>query len=818
MTKKIVTILSLLLLATTTLCAQGVLRGRVVDNNRKAVPYANIVTLDYSPTRGCAADANGKFSLTLPSDSTLTLRISFVGYPSFETRLRLKKSQILDTTFAFPAAVTTMDQVVIHGEKDRTTTFTKIEAERLEKMVGPNSGVENLIKTLPGVTSNNELSSQYSVRGGSFDENLVYINGIEVYRPMLIRSGQQEGMSIINPDLIDNIRFSPGGFEASYGDKMASVLDLIYSRPSEFKAKVSASLLGATASAQGLLGKEQKLSYSFGFRQHSNSYIFRKMETQGDYTTNYTDLQAILGYRASDKLDISLLGIFSRNIYGLIPQSRTTMFGGFQEQMQLDVYFDGQELDRYRTLLGALMLDFHPNESTQYQWITSAQSIDEREIYDIQSQYWLYQVNVGADPDNNLLDRGVGTYLEHARNRLATSIISTELKASHFVALGQWDWGVKLQRESVNDKMREWMWVDSAGYAMPFDPILLGDSNASAHNPILQNFCRTQNQIATNRAMGYVQRTIDLLDKKNNEYNILLGVRGQLYKVQADSNGPKPHFMISPRASLSFKPKANQDIVYKLAAGVYSQSPFYREYRHDDGTLNLNLQPQNSYQVAGTTDWNIKIRNKPFHLTTDLYYKYITNLVPYRIDNLRVRYDATNEAVAYATGLSMRLSGEFVPGLESWASLSLMKTQEDILGDTLGWLARPTDQRFSFKIFFQDYIPSVPFWRMSLNFIYASGLPYTAPHQKDRSIDNRLPSYFRIDWGNTVELSKFDQLKNTRLFQMVDDVMLSLEIFNLFNYRNVVSYMWVADYDNAQYHVPNFLTARQLNLKLTVTF
>ncbi|MCR5423816.1 MAG: TonB-dependent receptor [Bacteroidales bacterium] len=822
MKKQVLTYVVILLCCTSS-WAQCTLKGKVLDADRHPAAYANVGTINLSDAIGTAADEKGRFLLTLPADTLLTIRFSCIGQSPFDIQVRLRHGEVLDTTVAFSSKLFNMDEVVVQGEKERTSAFTKIESERLEKIVGPNSGVENLLKTLPDVASNNELSSHYSVRGGSYDENLVYINGVEIYRPILVRSGQQEGMSIINPDLIDNIRFSPGGFQASYGDKMASVLDLVYSRPSEFKAKVSASMLGVTASAQGLLDKAQRLSYSFGFRQHSNNYVFRSLETEGDYTTNYTDFQTVLGYRG-EKVNMSFLGIYSRNIYGLVPQSRTTMFGGFQEQMQLDVYFDGQELDRYRTLLGALTLDYHPNEDFQLLWTTSVQDNDEREIYDIQSQYWLYQVNVGStDPDNSLLDRGVGTYLEHARNLLSTNIASTELKATRFVALGQWDMGLRLQRESVNDRVREWMWVDSAGFTMPVYHDILGDTAVPPRNPMLQNFCRAHNAIATNRAMAYVQRSINLVTRHNDEINILLGLRAQMYGLYADTGSTSAaHInttaLASPRASVSFKPKANQDIVYRLAAGIYHQPPFYREYRHDDGRLNLQLKPQHSYQVMGTADWNLHLWQKPFHLTTDIYYKYITDLVPYRIDNLRIRYDANNDAVGYVAGLSLRLSGEFVPGLESWASLSLMQTQEDLLGDTLGWLARPTDQRFSFKLFFQDYIPTIPFWRMALNFIYASGLPVTAPNQKDRSVTNRLPSYFRIDWGNTIELSRFERFKNAKLFQKVDDVMVSLEVFNLFNYRNVVSYMWVADYDNVQYHVPNFLTARQLNLKLTVTF
>lgn len=817
--------------------AQSTLRARVLDSQGAPVEYANVILLDHNPVIGSTTDRKGSFELKLPSNRDLHIRVSFVGYEPIFCTLNLKKDQIFDTILRFNKHVEMIiDVVVVHGEKNRNTTFTGIEAERLEKLTGPNEGVEALIKTLPDVQSNNELSSQYSVRGGSFDENLVYINDIEVYRPMLIRSGQQEGMSIINPDLVDHLNFSPGGFDATFGDKMSSVLDLVYSRPTEFKAKVSASLLGATASLQGTLGKEERMAYSLGFRQHSNSYLFRSLDTKGIYNTNYTDFQGLLSYRANNKLDISLLSILSRNIYGLIPRSQSTLTGGFYQTMNFEGYFDGEEKDKYRTALAAVTFDYHPTDETIIKWITSMQSNSEQELYDIQCQYWLYEVNIGAtDPDDQRFERGVGTYLEHARNYLNTTILSSEVKASHFVSLGQWDWGLKYQREWIDDRVREWRWVDSAGYAYPVsDHGTPGDPTNLPTSPLLQNFCSAHNNVATDRYSGYLQRSINFLTRKDAAIHILLGLRGQLYSFLAapstsgnwslPSEGMKGYqkvnsdILLSPRISLSYKPQQKQDIVYKIAAGIYHQPPFYREYRSDNGSLNFDVSSMHSYQVMGSADWNFTFMHRPCKFTADLYYKYITDLVPYRIDNLRVRYDATNEARAYATGLSLRVSSELIKGLESWASLSLMQTQEDLLYDTLSWLARPTDQRFSFKLFLQDHVPGIPFWRMSLNLIYGSRMPYTSPRQKDRSETFRMPAYYRIDWGNTIELAKLEKLKDAKIFNYVDDINLSLEVFNLLDYNNAVSYTWVADYNDVYYHIPNFLTRRQLNFKITVTF
>ena len=802
--------------------AQGILKGKVLDENGTPLDLTNVAALGIGNPIGTTTDTKGNYVLRIPSDTTLTLRVSHVGYVEETMAVRLAKGETKLVDFRLKTNSNVKQEVTISSEKTRTTSFTQIETKRMDDLAGPNQGVEGLIKTLPDVNSNNEMSSQYSVRGGSFDENLVYINDVEIFRPMLIRSGQQEGMSIINPDLIDHIQFSPGGFDASYGDKMSSVLDLTYARPRDFRAKVSASFLGAAASVRGTAGKDDRFAYAIGFRQHSNSYLFRSLETKGNYTTNYTDVQTVLGYRVNDNLDISALGMFSRNVYNFIPESATTMFGGFQQQMQLSSYFDGQERDRYRTGLGAVTLDYHPSDDFQLKWVTSMQRNVEREIYDIQCQYWLYQVEIGTamNEDSGLVNRGVGTYLEHARNYLQTDIYSTELKATHYAPLGQWNWGVRLQHEQIEDRVREWKWVDSAGYAIPYSGLPIGNPSNEAQNPLLQLFCNASNQVLGNRAMMYLQRGVNLTTKRDSEIKLLMGLRGQFYGVDEASNLHPDHhyFLVSPRASVSYKPQTKQYIVCRLSAGIYHQPPLYREYRHDDGTLNMGVGPQHSYQVMGTADWNLRIAHQPFRFTADVYYKYITDLVAYRIENLRVRYDADNNAVAYATGVSLRLAGEFVEGLESWASISLMKTQEDILGDTIGWISRPTDQRFSFKLFLQDYIPTIPYWRMSLNLVAASGLPYGRMGERITPEADRMRPYYRVDWGNTIELSRIPRLKEKRFFREVGDVLLSAEVFNLLDFRNVISYTWVVDYQNQPYHVPNYLTRRQLNLKIAVTF
>ncbi len=796
------------------------LKGRV-SSEGKAVEFANVGVVSARTPYGGVTDSRGYYRFAVRGTDSITVRVSCTGYEPQEFRLALAKGESRTLDIELQHSATELEAVEVTDERIRASAFTQINLQRIENPVGPTAGVEALLKTLPGVSSNNELSSQYSVRGGSFDENLVYINGVEVYRPQLVRSGQQEGVSIINPDMVDHVLFSPGGFDATYGDRMSSVLDIIYSRPVERRHSLSLSLLGGSASAQGRVG--DRFGYSVGFRQHSNKYLFRSLDTEGQYTSNYTDLQTVLGYKVNDSLDISLLAIWTRNRYSLLPFAATTSFGAFTEWYELRVYFDGQEVDRYNTLLGSLAVDYHPNDDLQLRWITSAQRVSEQELYDIQDQYMLYEVGVGEQAgDTNHFDRGVGTFLEHARNRLDRGIYSTELKAVKYALLGSWDFGVKAQVEQVSDRMREWKWVDSAGYSYPTDHHTPGLDDTVVFNPVLQLACNADNRIVNLRGIGYAQREVSLYTRHDDEVKLTAGVRGQYYVVSDPQNAQfsilNSQFIVSPRLSASFKPQGKRDILYRLTMGLYQQPNQYREMRRTDGTLRTDLPAQCSYQATGAVDWKFHLWDKPFSLTADVYYKYITHLVPYTIDNLRVRYNPDQEAVGYAAGAGLRINGEFAPGLESWASVSYLKTQEDIMGDGLGWIARPTDQRFNFKIFLQDYMPEIPCWRMSLSLIYGTGTPVTHPYQTNRAVEYRLPPYFRVDWGNTIQLNRFERVRNSKLGRVFDDIAVGIEVFNLFDYHNVVSFLWVADYTNHYHPVPNYLTARQINVKLSAIF
>ena len=812
-----ITLLALLPCVFTSLQAQGKLQGRVVSTDGEPVPYASVGVVSVATPYGTTTDNRGRYTLSINQTDSVTVRFSCTGFESQERRILIAAGATSQLDISLRPAAKQLDAVTVSDDRIRSSAFTQINIKRIENNVGPSQSVESIIKTLPDVNSNNELSSQYSVRGGSFDENLVYIDGVEIYRPQLVRSGQQEGLSIINPDLVDHITFSPGGFDATYGDRMSSVLDIIYSRPTEPIRRVSLSLLGGSASAQGTIGN--RFSYAVGFRHHSNRYLFKSMDTEGNYSTAYTDLQAILRYRVNDSLDLSLLSVWTNNIYGLVPYTRTTTFGTFNQSLKLNVYFDGLEDDRYRTLLGAFTLNYHPNDDLQIQWINSALSNREQENYDIQSQYWLYAIGVGENAaDTNQFDQGVGTFLEHARNHQDMTIFSSQLKMVRYALLGSWNFGLQAQLERTSGRLREWKWVDSADFAYPTDHHTPGLDDTAVFNPLLQLYCNAANRVQTLRGIAYVQRDINLFTRHDNLFRITAGLRGQYYNTRSDSAALNSQFLLSPRLSASFKPHSGPDLLYRLVAGIYQQPTLYRELRNPDGSLCSGVPAQRSYLASASIDWNLRLWDMPFRLTADFYYKYITHLIPYTIDNLRIRYNPSEPAVGYATGASLRINGDFVPGLESWASVSVMKTQEDLLNDNLGWLNRPTDQRFSFKIFVQDYLPSLPWWRMSLSFIYGTRTPTTYPNQTDRSIERYIPSYFRADWGNTIQLTRFDRIRRSRIGQLFDDISVTVEVFNLFDYHNVVSFIWVADYTNYYWAVPNYLTSRQFNIKLSATF
>lgn len=806
----------LLLVSAMAVEGQCVVKGVVKDSaSGQVVEFANVGV--EGRTEGTATDAAGRYRLSLPRGGEVVLRFSHTGYRPRRIALGSDTAGEIRLDVLLVPAAKTLGEVQVSGQRPTDDGFRGIKLEHLQASDGPSGGVEDLVKTLPDVNSSNEMSSQYSVRGGSFDENLVYINGVEVFRPMLVRSGQQEGMSIINPDLVGAVQFSPGGFDASFGDKMSSVLDIAYHRPAARRLTLSASLLGG--SATWLMPFSERLSLATSLRYHSNSYLLRSMETEGAYTSAYADWQSLLHYRASERLDLGLLLIGSANSYGLVPESRTTAFS--QRSMELDVYFDGAEQDRYRTLLGALTLNYRPGELWQLKANLAAQRVAESEEYHVQSQYWLYELGMGeAGGDVERFDRGVGTFLEHSRGRLQTDILSANLAASRDAALGQWQVGGRVQYEAAADRRRHWLWMDSAGYAMPAVIPVAGDSANMPSVPMLQDFSNSSGGVATLRGVAFVQRELNFSLGARRELQLLAGVRGGAYRARQTWYDEQQVLPVGayadPRLSATFNPGWETAMRFRLSAGGYTQPAVYREYRRADGTLAASVKPQRSWQVAATADWSLHLGAMPMRITGDLYGKYMPQIVPYVVDNLSLVYDPDAHARAYATGFCLRVNAELVDSLESWVSLHLMQSRQEVEGDGMGWYPRPTDQRLSLKVFVQDYVPRFPWWRMSLTLVYATGAPL-ASNYAPREEPLRFPAYFRIDWGNTVQLSRFGAVKRRLSRWHIDDVQLSLLVFNLFDQKNVSSYLWVADYDGRPYRVPSYLTARQLNVRLTVS-
>ena len=776
-----------------------------VVRNIKGEPIENVSigVLNTNRPIGTTTNKQGYYSLKIIANRESKIRFSCIGYENVDTIINLKKNEQRIIDIQLKISSTQLNQIEIKGDKSREEGITKISTEDAKISVGVNQGVENVIKTQEGVSSNNELSSQYNVRGGNFDENLVYVNDIEIFRPLLIRNGQQEGLSFINTDMVGDIRFSSGGFDAKYGDKMSSVLDIKYRKPQEFAGSVSASLLGASAHIEGLIGS--RMTYQIGYRNKSSKYILNSLETDGEYNSTFNDLQAFLTYDINEKLELDFLGNISDNKYNFIPQTRETQFGSIYSSMNLRVYFDGQEVDRFSTLFGALMLNYTPRKDLQLKFIASAFNTGEKETYDIQGQYWLYETGgLGSEEE---FDRGIGTYLEHARNRLYGNIFNFEHKGYKYYSNGFLSWGIKYQRESTNDKIREWKMVDSADYTIPSNGGTIGHYDPTTP-PMLQNYYNSDNDISSNRLTAYLQRQFSM-ERNIGTYYFNIGVRGQYWDYNKE-------FFPSPRASVSLKPNVKADLLFRFATGLYAQFPFYREFRDEQGNLNPDIKSQKSWHFVLSSDWNFEMLSRKFKFVTAAYYKYLWDLIPYKIDNVRIRYTAENNAKGYAAGLDMKLFGEVIKGIDSWLTISLMQTKQDIEGDNQGYIPRPADQLLNVSLSFQDYIPNMPWMRVYLNFNYGSGYPYYPPNT-DQVL--RMPHYLRADMAFTFRIKDEEaSWAKNNFMKYCKRIWLNLEWLNVFDTKNVISYMYVQDYAGASFSVPNYLTPARLNARLIIEF
>lgn len=812
----------------------GTISGKVKDPDGNPLFGASIGIIGKSI--GVFTKDDGTFTLQVPANENLQVVISYTGLKQDTFNIRLIPGEKKEINSKMTGKIYQITEFTVHDKSLKSENLTPIDPKVVKMIPTPNQSVEDILKTMPGVSSTNELSSTYSVRGGNYDENLVYINDFEVYRPLLVRSGQQEGLSVINPDMVDGIKFSAGGFDAKYGDKLSSVLDIRYRRPKKFGGSISASLLGASLELENQ-SKSGKFYYMAGGRQKSNQYLLNTFETQGEYKPSFTDVQLLTGVDVSKKLNVEVFGNYARNRYNLVPQSRETNFGTINDAKRFTVFFEGQEVDRYETFTGSFSATFKPKPKLSLKLIGSYYKSHEEENFDILGQYFLDQLenDLGKDNFGNVaFNLGVGSFLNHARNKLDGEIYSVEQKGEVINEKSLWQWGIKVQQESFTDKLHEWYYNDSAGYSI--------NSYRDSINPqiILNDVVIGKNNLTTHRINGYIQNTWQITDTTR-----LILTTG----IRANYSDLNEELVISPRASVTYKPRGKKNLTLRAAGGFYYQPPFYRELRGTDGKLYPSVKAQKSIHAVLGGDMTFLALGREFKLTAEVFYKSLENLIPYKVDNLRLRYLPQFSSKGYSQGVDFRLFGEFVPGAESWLSVSYLQTEEDLKGDFYyqyfdengqeifpgyssnkpvdsvrvepGYIPRPTDQRLTFGIFFQDYLPKFPTYKMQLSLIFGTALPF-GPPGNDRYTDQlRTPTYRRVDIGFSKQLIG-DEVKKKpqgKFLKSFESMWVGLEVFNLLQVNNVASYTWITDVSNARkYAVPNYLTGRQLNVRLTAQF
>ena len=653
----------------------------------------------------------------------------------------------------------------------------------------------NMFQQQAGVSSHNELSSQYNVRGGSFDENSVYINNVEIYRPLLIRSGQQEGLSIINPDMVESIGFSSGGFEAKYGDKMSSALDITYRRPTRSELSASLSLLGGTAFAA--VGNK-RLSMSHAVRYKTNRYLLGSLETKGEYRPNYLDYQTFISYRPDSLWTIDFLGNISENHYNFLPTDRETSFGTMEDVKSFKVYFDGQEKDVFRTFFGSLAVSrlLGSKLQTKISLLASAFYSKEQERYDIQGQYWL-------DDTQTSENLGVGTYMEHARNYLTSKVASVKMMVNHKSRKHDIEGALTMKFEDIKEKASEYEMRDSSGYSIPHNPDRLD----------LIYTLRSSNHINTTRLEGYLQDTYRFAShgERQSFFTLNYGLRFSHWSFSGETT-------VSPRVSIAMVPAFNSDVTFRFSTGLYYQAPFFKELRDTvttDGVtravLNNKIKSQQSIHFVGAFDYRFKMKDRPYKFSAEAYYKLMHNLIPYNVNNVKITYYGGNQCDGYAAGLDLKLYGEFVPGTDSWVTFSLMSTKQKMNGK---WVPMPTDQRYAVNVHFTDYFPGTEKWKMTLRLAIADGLPFGAPHSGLEHQDFRAPAYKRADIGMSYCL--YERGSHGSSKSAIKNAWIGIDCLNLFGINNVNSYYWVTDVTNQQYAVPNYLTGRQINVKLSL--
>lgn len=772
-------------------------------------------------SKGTTTDSNGTYQFTIPMRKTVSVTFSHVSYKVIVKKFTSRGRTVFNYSPTLNFKTQELEEVVIKNLKKEAQGITKIEAKKATTILGANAGVENILMTLPGVSNNNELSTQYNVRGGNFDENLVYVNGIEVYRPFLIRSGQQEGLSFINPQLVQNINFSAGGFQAKYGDKLSSVLDITYRKPTEFAAKLDLSLLGGSFSIEDTF-LNNKLSAIVGIRYRDNSLFVNSKQVEVNFRPTFTDVQSFLSYKVNDKLTLNLLNNFSLNNYNYKPLTRKTRFGTLANPLELIVFYRGQEEDQFKTLFGAFSAEYQVNEDLKITGTVSSFNTQEEEYFDIAASYNLGEVDsdIGSENFGDVkFSQGIGSQINHARNDLDALISNIQLRATLKDGANEWRAGIKYQTENIKDRIREWEVIDSLGFSVR-PPHHTG--NNQPYQPYTgpiepYRTIRASNEVDINRLSGFVQFSRKA-NWNNHQVWMNIGVRAHTWNVKTTTNTSSSQFIFSPRAQFAIKPDWDKDMLFRISGGWYSQPPFYKELRDFNGQVNPNVKAQKSIHLVAGNDYSFILWERPFKLTTELYYKNLSDVNAYSVDNVRIRYRADNVTDAYAYGLDVRLNGEFVPGNDSWVSFGYLKTEENI--NNRGYIARPTDQRLKFGVLFQDYVPNLPDLKAHLNLVYNTGLPGGAPAYADvYQYQNRLNDYKRADVGISYVFADVNKKHKTGFLKNFKEFTAGIELFNIFDIRNSITNTWVRDaYSKAQYGIPNYMTGRVLNFKVGMQF
>ncbi len=814
-------LVTLFICFTTTLFAQiATVKGVVLDENNVPVSGVNI---SYDGG-GTDSNFNGYYLLEIPANQNTVITFSHINHKNVQITVTLSNNEDFEFNPVISIDVEQIGEVVISRRKRKQVEgITTISPEAIRRIPGANAGVENLLKLLPGVSGNNELSTQYAVRGGNYDENLVYVNEIEVYRPFLIRSGQQEGLSFVNSDLTRSVDFSAGGFQAKFGDKLSSVLDIEYRNPVSFGATADLSLLGASVSVEGI-SKNERLRGIVGLRYRNNSLFVNAKQTETNFSPIFADAQTYLSYKFSNKFVLGFLGNISINNYDYEPLTRQTNFGTLANPVALLVFYEGQEKDRYNTYFGALKGTYIFSEKFTGKLIFSTYQTTEQEYFDILAQYRLGEVNTdigGNDLGEVTFSEGIGSQLTHARNDLDALIINAEHKGTYKITdESTIEYGIKYTREDIRDRVQEFEIIDSAGFSIR--PPLPDFANNQPYEPFTSPIVpfttiRATNDVQIDRISGFVQWSKKTTAGTSDLW-LNAGVRAHNWTVSGDGIVSVTQTVFSPRGQVALKPEWDMDMLFRLSGGLYHQPPFYRELRDSTGTVRPGVKAQQSIHIVLGNDYSFDLWGRPFTLNSEMYYKKLTDVNPYTLENVRIRYRARNNAVAYAYGVDLRLSGEFVPGTESWVSFGYLKTEENI--DDRGYIFRPTDQRLKFAVLFQDYVKVIPDLKMYLNLVYNTGLPGGSPSYADPyDFQTRLNDYKRVDIGVSYVIVSSDKLRDRGLLKPFKELSIGAEIFNIFDVRNSITNTFVRDvYTKVQYSIPNFLSPRVFNVRMTMKF